>query len=246
MKITDHFHESWEPIIPLLFQDTLRHLNQEVLPNIKYLPEKENIFKVFSMPVQDIKTVILGQDPYPNIGVPIGRAFAVSEETKIPVSLRIIEKEIHNSTGTRVPGDDDDCVSGSWRTLDHWEKQGVFLLNCALTVQANKAGSHLVHWEQFTNRVIEFISRTNPCVWMLWGRKSQEKRLYIHREPFFVHGYNRDNIKDIPKNDSYNYILQAAHPAAEAYRQGAGFYGCDHFHLANEILMGLRKEPIIW
>lgn len=247
MNILDTFHESWHPVVNLLYQEPLSSLNKEILPNISSQPKKENIFRIFSVPITDIKVVILGQDPYPTPGDAIGRAFAVSEKTRIPVSLRNIEKEIYQTKGIRVMNDDNDIVDQSWKTLQHWEDQGVFLLNSALTVETGKAGSHLKYWKDFTKRVVSFLAFENPCIWMFWGKKAQQYRLCINNNPYYVNGYTEETIKDIPSNNDWNYILQAPHPAAEAYAGGkAGFFGCNHFLYTNTILEKTKNSKIIW
>ena len=201
MNPLDKIHPSWKLIIPVLEQKKgdLSKLD-EVLQN-KYYPQKEDIFNVFSMPLEDIKVVILGQDPYPKEGQAIGYSFAVSEETPKPASLRIIEQEVGHSID---------------KTLKSWREQGVFLLNTALTVEAGNAGSHIKYWEGFMNLVISHISFHNPCIWVLWGKYAQGFKGAINQEG--------------------NTILEAPHPASEAYKPGSGFIGCNHFNTINSIL----------
>ena len=236
-------HESWNPIKGLLYQEPLTTLNQIILPEIYYHPEPKNIFNVFEMPVNDIKVVILGQDPYPTPGDAIGRAFAIQEGKKrIPVSLRNIQTEIYES------GQLSDMVinSDKWITLEHWQEQGVFLLNTALTVESGKAGSHLKYWEDFTKRVISHISNTQPCIWLLWGKKAEMFKPYINNI-FNVQGYDSETIESIPINSDWNYVLTAPHPAAEAYSGGkAGFFGSNHFKYTNSILKQMNNKEIKW
>jgi len=257
MNIIDAFDSSWYPIIHLLYQEPLKTLNEKILPNISFQPAKENIFKVFSMPVHDVRVVILGQDPYPAPNVAIGRVFAVSKETEIPSSLKIIQQEIANESVLNIKNEQDREelleirklfmeVSPIWRTLKHIENQGVFLLNTALTVETGKIGSHLKYWENFTARLVSFISTEKPCIWLLWGRKAQRYKVLI-KNPLYVSGYNKETINEIPANPYKNYILQAPHPAAEVYSGGtSGFYGCNHFLYVNTILERLKSRPIIW
>ena len=134
-----NIHPDWDFIKGLLNTEPLLTLKNEILPNVKYYPAKENIFKVFEMPLSSIKVVVLGMDPYFTPHDAIGRAFAVSQVTRIPPSLRNIQKEI-NDEGFVTDID-------NWKTLEHLEEQGVFLLNTALTVQSGIAGSHLKYWE---------------------------------------------------------------------------------------------------
>lgn len=238
---------SWRNIInSLSYQEPLQQLNEEILPNISYQPAKQDIFKVFETPVNRIKVVILGEDPYSTPGNAVGRAFAVNEDRKIPASLRIISNEIDNSfsdgTTKLVTSFDQE-----WRTLEHWQEQGVFLLNTALTVETGNAGSHLKYWEEFTKRIISYISSEQPCIWVLWGRKAQNFIPHIKGEVFRVSGYDKETIKLIPGNSHMNYILTAPHPAAETYAGGnAGFYKCNHFLFINEILIKTKQSPINW
>lgn len=180
--------------------------------------------------------------PYPVPGDAIGRAFAVSKNRKMPASLKIIQKELFNEIPLTIPYANED----EWKTLEHWQEQGVFLLNTALTVETGRAGSHLKYWKEFTKKVISFISITHPCIWLLWGRKAEQFRPYISN-PFSVKRYSDETIESIPSNEDWNYILTAPHPAAEAYSGGnAGFYGCNHFRYTNEILKVLKKQKINW
>lgn len=160
MNPKDKIDQSWQPLKDLLDKDEdLRVLNTQILPKCTYYPEREDIFNVFQMPVKDIKVVILGQDPYPRKGQAIGYAFAVSEETSKPASLRVIEKELGHEID---------------KTLLKWREQGIFLLNTALTVEAGKAGSHLTYWQNYIKEVIKYISDNTDAIFLLWGRKAQQ------------------------------------------------------------------------
>lgn len=235
---------SWNPILGSLYQDPLLKLRDEILPDIKFYPEREDIFNVFQMPLKNIKVVILGQDPYFTPETAIGYAFAVNKKHSIPPSLRVIRKEIEQEGLASYSGPEN-FLDEEWRTLSHWTNQGVFLLNTALTVEAGKAGSHIPYWDTFTKRVIQLISKENPCIWLLWGKKAQEFSLNICK-PFIVKGYTEETIKDIPVAD-YNYILNTYHPAASLYGgSNTSFIGCQHFFLANEILKANKKEKIKW
>lgn len=248
MNPTEIIDKSWIPVLSQLHQEPLKFLYEELLPNISYQPLKEDIFRVFEMPVNKIKVVILGQDPYPTPGDAIGLAFATRAERKLPASLRIIIQEIGESVYSFSREDFKPTYDDSdWKTLDHWRKQGVFLLNTALTVETGKAGSHIKYWEEFTKKVIQYISVQNPCLWLLWGAKVQKFIPYIKSCPFMVKGYNRTTIQDIPANNDYNYILTAPHPAAETYLDGkAGFYGSNHFVFVNKILKKNKLKSINW
>lgn len=242
MKISDSFDSSWYPIVNLLYQEPLKSLNEKILPEISFQPKKEDIFRIFSMPVTDIKVVILGQDPYSIPGNSIGRAFAVPEDIKEPVNLINIKKEIWNN---------DVNVSEyfdfyQYNTLQHLQDQGVFLLNSALTVETGKARSHLKYWKEFTQRVVSFIASENPCIWMLWGKEMQQYKLHINN-PFDVKGYDRETINNIPSNSDWNYILQASYPISKEINSDVNkFSGCKHFEYTNKILEKTKSCEIIW
>lgn len=230
----EQINEDWTPLLNLLYQEPLKTLSEEILPNISYQPKGENIFRVFEKPMTDIKVVILGQDPYPTPGDAIGLSF-INGTDKIPVSLRNIYKEITDSTNVETVNP------------KSWQEQGVFLLNTALTVETGKAGSHLKYWEDFTKRTISLIAEKHSCIWVFWGAKAQKFIPYIHKNAFHVKGYNKETIEDMPINPDWNYILTAPHPAAEAYSGGkAGFFGCNHFYYINSILKNKSLKEINW
>lgn len=200
----DVIHESWFPIADYLKLDPkLVHLNTVVLPAAPYRPAKEDIFKVFRMPVNEIKVVIFGQSPYFNDDA-TGLAYQVKH--KPSKALKVIYKQLE------LEGFENPDISG-------WEKQGVFLLNTALTVKAGKADTHTRYWQDFIEKVVSYISNVNTgIVWLCWGKKTA----------YFI-----DNIS---KNKNH-IILTASYPATEMYKKSAaGFYGCDHFTRVNEIL----------
>jgi uracil-DNA glycosylase len=237
-RITNCIHNSWKPVLVELYKEPLATLNTQILPTISYQPKPENIFRVLSMPIESIKVVIIGQDPYPTPGDAVGYAFAKPPLVSKPVSLRNIEKEVRESGQINKSNEID---------LFAWVDQGVFLLNTALTVETGKPGSHLKYWENFTKRLISYISINQPCIWVLWGAKAQKFIPNISNKFVVSDNYDRECIKSIPFNNRYNYILTAPHPAAEAYSGGkAGFFGCDHFYKINEILNKNGIQPIIW
>lgn len=243
MKPTDIIHESWFPILGELNQDRLQKLNTEILTSCVFYPKKENIFRVFEMPVTDIKVVILGQDPYYSPNLANGLAFAINENMKVPASLQNIQKELINSQASSLHT----VHAGKWQTLEHWKEQGVFLLNTALTVESMKPMSHARYWAEFTKRVVYYIAKSNHCIWMLWGRKAQEFEAFIPKgEVYKVKGYTMENIKDIPNNPYWNYVLTASHPATESYGTNAGYFGCNHFNLVNTILDLRGQKTINW
>lgn len=229
--MTDRMDSSWNPIKNLLYQEPLLSLHEH-LREIIYYPQKENVFRVFQTPVEKVKVVILGQDPYPNLGDAVGLSF-VNGSNKIPASLRVMNKELEDEGYTQP-------------NIHLWEEQGVFLLNTALTVEANKAGSHLDYWEPFTQSVIKYLSYTNPCIWVLWGKKAQSYKRFIYN-PYLFTDVNAKHIEDLPIGGNYNFILESPHPAAESYSGGkAGFYGNNHFKNVNEILRVKKQQQIIW
>lgn len=171
-KLPRIIHESWHLHLSEVFQtEEIKRLNYEVLPSCTFYPEANNIFRVFSMPLEDIKVVILGQDPYPNKGEAIGYAFAVAEGVTKPFSLRAIEKEVGRELDS---------------TLKSWTEQGVFLLNTALTVAHKKPNSHSVLWSKFTKKVIDVIATEVKPVWLLWGLNAIGYQKIILK--------NRDNL----------------------------------------------------
>lgn len=239
MNLFKNVHESWIPLLhSLAYKEPLVNFLTS-LRQISHQPEYEKIFRVFTMPVKDIKLVILGQDPYPRPGDAIGYAFAINKDRKDPVSLRNIKKEI-------VESDLANCNPGNEIDLLSWVDQGVFLLNTALTVETGKAGSHLKYWEDFTKTVISFISSENPCTWLLWGKKAQSYISTI-KNPFEVKGYSKTSIEEIPIDPEFNYTISAPHPAAEAYAGGkAGFFGSNCFYYTNRVLEKRSLKKIVW
>lgn len=232
IQTKDVLHPTWSPILHKLYEEPLLTLKDNILPNISYYPEKQNIFRVFKMPVEQVKVVILGQDPYPSKGDAIGLSF-VNGTPKVPASLRIIIKELENQ-GYDFP------------QIHEWEKQGVFLLNTALTVEAGNAGSHLDYWKPFTEEVIKYLSATNPCIWLLWGKKAQEYKRFISK-PYMFTDEVLKQVEHLPVDSQYNFVLESAHPAAEIYSGGnAGFYGNNHFVSVNAILNKKKQKQILW
>lgn len=176
------------------------------------------IFNAFdSCPLNKVRVVILGQDPYHDIGQAHGLCFSVNDGIKIPPSLENIYKEINRDLGLPIP------TSGN---LQRWAQQGVLLLNATLTVEAHKAGSHQNKgWEEFTDAAIRAVAeKQEHVVFMLWGAYAQRKGQFIDRKKHLV--------------------LTAPHPSPlSAYR---GFIGCGHFSEANRYLQAHGLEPIHW
>ena len=186
--------------------------------NGQTFPPPKLVFNAFDhCPLAQTKVVILGQDPYHNIGQAMGLSFSVPDGVPIPPSLQNIYKEIATDIGTPIP------ASGN---LERWAEQGVLLLNATLTVQAHQAGSHQgLGWEQFTDAVIGVVSDTQPHVaLLLWGNYARSKRTLI------------DNTKHL--------VLEAPHPSPlSAHR---GFFGCKHFSKTNIFLEQHNLTPITW
>ena len=181
-------------------------------------PPGKDIFRALDMcPLEEVKVVIIGQDPYHGPGQANGLCFSVNDGVPYPPSLQNIFAEIHRDLGKPIP------ASGN---LDRWAKQGVLLLNAVLTVRASEAASHQGQgWERFTDAVVNTVSRSREgVVYMLWGSYAQRKGAMI--------------------NPIRNCILKSSHPSPlSAYR---GFMGCGHFSAANEYLVSQGKTPIDW
>ncbi len=215
-------HESWkealgEEFAKPYFATLKQFLVEERKKHVVYPPGKQ-IFSAFNHTHFDnVKVVILGQDPYHGPGQANGLCFSVSDGIKMPPSLVNIFKEINSDLGYPIP------TTGN---LERWADQGVLLLNAMLTVRANEPGSHQGKgWETFTDSVIQRISKEKTgVVFLLWGRYAQAKEQLI----------------DATKH----HILKAAHPSPfSAYN---GFMGCKHFSKANELLKSQGKKEIDW
>ena len=214
---------TWEDIIDLEKQkDYYKSLKKEI--NKRYetttvFPEKQNIFKAFYLTKLDnLKVVILGQDPYHGFGQAQGLAFSTPANIKNPPSMQNILKEIQSDLGKKSICEDGD--------LTPWAKQGVLLLNTILTVEEAKPKSHHnLGWEVFTDNIIKYISdNCEDTIFILWGSPAISKTKLIDRKK--------------------HHILTAPHPSPlSSYR---GFFGCKHFSQTNNILKSLNKEAIIW
>lgn len=201
------------------FGDLVLHLRTERAMGTVIYPPGKQIFEAFAQtPVESVKVVILGQDPYHQPGQAHGLSFSVATGVKPPPSLVNIRKEIESDLGIRLPPD--------YGNLTGWAKQGVLLLNAALTVRANEPASHSkLGWMIFTDAVIRAISEEKRgLVFLLWGRFAQEKQVLI------------DATKHL--------ILRAAHPSP--FSADKGFFGCKHFSQTNNYLVGQGLAPIDW
>lgn len=235
-KLPDIIHSSWEKhLLPLFNDNRMKLIKYEILTKVKFYPAKENMFNVFKMPLDKIKVVCIGQDPYAH-GEAIGYAFAVDPKAQLPGSLRVIRNEIISSNTLRsssMPIDTD-----AWKPLVHWRQQGIFLFNAALTVEPGKSNSHMDYWTWFAREVVRIISvnTTTKPVWLLWGSKAKSFRKDITMYEQWNNAY---------RGSEYNYILEADHPAAELYKASKyKFSGCNHFNICNEILLK-KGQPII-
>ena len=189
----------------------------EYMSGKEIYPAPQNIFNAFNLcPLNQVKVVIIGQDPYHEPGQAHGLCFSVLPPTSVPPSLVNIYKEIESDLGRKSVTNGD---------LTHWANQGVLLLNTTLTVQAHVAGSHFGRgWEEFTDAVIRVLAERKNIVYMLWGGHAQKKAKIV--------------------DDKNNLVLKCAHPSPlSVYR---GFYGCKHFSRANDYLVQNGKTPIEW
>ena len=236
-KIPEIIHQSWHPHLQPLFDDyKMKLIKENILPKCTFYPKGQDIFRVFKMPLSAIRVVILAQDPYPKAGQANGLAFAVNELIPYPASLKIIVNEVMRE----FPEITNTNIHPNWRTLEHWWKQGVFLLNTALTVESGNPNSDSGYWSWFTREVVKIISLHNRPVWMMWGSNAKS---YIG----FTHSYYKWCDKYM--GDNFNYVLEAPHPAAETYpnsKTSPKFTGCNHFKICNEILKLKGQSPIKW
>ncbi len=199
------------------FKELQTFLNNEYA-TYKIYPEAKNVFNALNLvKYDDVKVVIIGQDPYHQPHQAHGLCFSVLEGTKLPPSLQNIFKEIEDETGKKPN------TNGN---LTSWAKQGVLLLNSVLTVRESCPNSHKNKgWELITSKIIKLLSeRKDPVIFLLWGANAIQLG------------------KDIDR--SRHYVLTCAHPSPlSAYN---GFFGCGHFNKTNEILRKLGKKEIEW
>jgi uracil-DNA glycosylase len=209
-KLTAEFEKPYfSELVDFVKEEYNRHL---------VFPPGKLIFNAFEhCPFNQVKVVILGQDPYHGPGQAHGLCFSVPENVAFPPSLQNIFQEINSDLSIPVPG------SGN---LERWADQGVFLLNATLTVRAHQAGSHQNKgWETFTDRVIHLLAENREhLVFMLWGSYAQQKGKFI--------------------DNSRHLVLESVHPSPlSAYR---GFFGNRHFSKANDYLISHEISPIHW
>ena len=214
-------HDSWKPILQSefkqpYFQELSAFLKQVYLDKTIY-PPKQQVFSAFTTDLNNIKVVIIGQDPYHGPRQANGLAFSVHAGVPLPPSLKNIFQEIHDDIGTPIPQNGD---------LTRWAKQGVMLLNNTLTVEAHLAGSHRGKgWETFTEHIIKYLNDHQPhLVFILWGRDARSKKTMI------------DQTK--------HFIIESAHPSPLSAYQG--FFGSKPFSKCNDKLKEWGLSPIEW
>ena len=196
----------------------LRAFLKQEYASRRIFPDMYHIFEALKLtPYHEIKAVILGQDPYHEVGQAHGLCFSVQRGIKLPPSLVNIYKELESDLGIPMAKDGD---------LSCWARQGVLLLNAALTVREGCANSHRGRgWEQFTDRVIELVNqKTEPVVFVLWGSNARQKKAMITNP---IHG-----------------ILESVHPSPLSAH--GGFFGSRPFSRANDFLRKNGRAPIDW
>lgn len=204
--------------------DSLEYKNLEKFLSLEYssktiYPAPEKVFNALNLvKFDEVKVVIIGQDPYHNPNQAHGLSFSVAKDIAIPPSLQNIYKELRDDIGCYIPNNGN---------LTKWAKQGVLMLNSVLTVEKNKPNSHKNKgWERITKKVVDLLNqRESPVIFLLWG------------------GNAKLIGKDIDKNK--HYVLTAVHPSPMSANQG-GWFGCKHFSQVNDILTKLNKETIDW
>lgn len=222
MRMNVKIEQSWKDALSAEFdKDYFIKLTDFVRAEYKsgkqIYPEPKNIFNAFNLcPLDKVRVVIIGQDPYHEPGQAHGLCFSVLPPTPIPPSLQNIYKEIESDLGR---------PSSTHGDLTHWAEQGVLLLNATLTVRAHAAASHAgMGWERFTDAVISACATRENIVYLLWGSYAQKKAQIV--------------------DPNKNLILKSVHPSPlSAYH---GFFGNHHFSLANEYLIAHGQEPIDW
>lgn len=199
------------------YQNLLSFIQNEYA-NYKCYPPAPKILNAIALtPLENVKCVIIGQDPYHNPGEAMGLSFSVPKGVTVPPSLRNIYQELHNELGCTIPTHGD---------LTKWARQGVLLLNSILTVRAHSPASHQGRgWELYTDAILSAVSKKqSPVVYMLWGNFARSKREMIR--------------------NSQHLILEARHPSP--YSANSGFFGCGHFKKCNDYLAQRGMTPIDW
>jgi uracil-DNA glycosylase len=213
-------NSDWKNIISNQFKKEYFIKLQTIVDNArkteKIYPSEKNVFNAFSLSFENVKVIILGQNPYHQPNQAHGLSFSVLEPTKPPPSLINIYKELEaDIIGWKKP---------NHGNLTSWLNQGVFLLNTSLTVIHDKPESHLdIGWKFFTTQVIQKLSDRGQCVFLLWGNHAKQFSKYI--------------------DETSNVILSASHPSPLSIK---GFLGCKHFSKTNEALKAFNKKEIDW
>ncbi len=200
------------------YKNLMQFLENEYKTKTIY-PKPENVFNALNkVKFNQVKVVIIGQDPYHGVNQAHGLSFSVEKDVNIPPSLNNIFKELHNDVGTYIPNNGN---------LTKWANQGVLMLNAVLTVESGKPNSHKAKgWEEFTSKIIELLNeRDKPVIFLLWGA----------------------NAKAIGKKitNPQHFVLTASHPSPMSANQG-GWFGCKHFSKVNKILSDLGEDTIDW
>ena len=210
---------SWKEFAPKAFQQFEAVIAPQLKEDLNFYPKATDIFRAYNeCPPESVKVVILGQDPYFD-GSATGLAFSNwIQQPKLSPSLRNILKELKNDTG-ESSWDGQGCVLG------HLPSQGVLLINTALTVKPNEAGSHTKMWKPFTNEVITSLQQKDNVVWILWGNHAK-------------------SFKSLITNETH-HIIEGVHPMPLAANRG-GFFGEKFFSKANTFLQSTNQSPINW
>ena len=215
-KLTGWHNNLTEELNKPYFIELKQKLSDEYCHHIIY-PAKDDVFNAFdSTPFDNVRVVILGQDPYHQPGQAHGLSFSVKDGIKFPKSLQNIFKELKDDLGIEIP------FTGN---LEKWAKQGVLLLNTGLTVRKDQANSHKsLGWQQLTDKIINLLGQhPEPIVFILWGKHAQDKSKFIA---------------------SHHKIIESAHPSPlSAYR---GFFGSKPFSKTNEFLSSINRKTINW
>jgi len=214
---------SWKEVLSNVFKSTYflqtaAHIKTEIATGANIFPAGNAIFNAFNQtPFNNVKVVILGQDPYHGSGQAMGLSFSVPKGVKPPPSLVNIYKELKSDIGLPIPTQGD---------LTPWAKQGVLLLNAVLTVRENEPASHAkIGWMHFTDAVIRKISdEKKGVVFLLWGKFAEQKQTLI--------------------DETKHFVLKAAHPSP--FSADKGFFGCKHFSKTNELLAKQGLQVIDW
>jgi len=223
MNATITLHESWKaPLLPEFEADYMARLEAFLLgekaAGKQIFPDSEEWFRALELtPLEKVRVVILGQDPYHGPGQAHGLCFSVQPGVRPPPSLVNIYKELQTDLGISRP---------HHGFLEHWATQGVLLLNSVLTVEMTKAASHRGKgWEKFTDAVIRLVNaKADPVVFMLWGNYAQKKADFV--------------------DSARHLVLKAAHPSPLSAHNG--FLGCRHFSQCNAFLESKGLTPIDW